>query len=218
DRYLDNVREIERRIQGIEAQNTSGEMRALPEAPPGVPDSFSEHMRLMFDLQALAFASDMTRVFTFKTGRDASARVYPESGSETPFHPASHHGGNEERVLDFAKINKYHVSMLPYFLEKLHSIDEGGRSMLDKTMIVFGSPMADGNLHNHRRCPLIVLGKANGQLEGNVHLRAPDGTPMANVMLTLMHKLGMDDIESFGDSTSEFSFGAPASAAAMGRR
>jgi len=218
DRYLENVREIERRIQGIEAQNRSGEQRELPEAPAGVPDSFSEHMRLMFDLQALAFASDMTRVFTFKTGRDASARVYPESGSDTPFHPASHHGGNEERVLDFAKINQYHVSMLPYFLEKLSAIQEGDSSMLDKTMIVFGSPMADGNLHNHRRCPLIVLGKANGRLEGNMHLRAPDGTPMANVMLSLMHKLGMDELEHFGDSTGEMSLSLPSSAvSAVGR-
>src|SRR5690606_23352161 len=212
DRYLDNVREIERRIQGIEAQNQSGAERELPTAPPGVPDSFSEHMKLMFDLQALAFASDMTREFAFKTGRDASARVYPESGSETPFHPASHHGGNEERVLDFAKINKYHVSMLPYFLEKLKSIQEGDTHLLDKTMIVFGSPMADGNLHNHRRCPLIVLGKANGQLQGNIHLRAPDGTPMANVMLCLMHKLGMDDMENFGDSTGDMSLTMPGAA------
>lgn len=209
DRYLENVREIERRIEGIEAQNTSGSERELPEAPAGVPDSFSEHMHLMFDLQALAFASDMTRVFSFKTGRDASARVYPESGTDTPFHPASHHGGNEERVLDFAVINRYHVSMLPYLLERLNDIDEGGVSMLDKTMIIFGSPMADGNLHNHRRCPLIVLGGANGRLEGNLHLRTPDGTPMANAMLSLLHKLGHDDLESFGDSTGELSLSMP---------
>jgi hypothetical protein len=212
DRYLDGVRELERRIQGIEAQNRSGEQRELPEAPAGVPDSFSDHMYLMFDLQALAFQSDMTRVFSFKTGRDASARVYPESGSDTPFHPASHHGGNEERVLDFNKINTYHVSMLPYFLQKLSDIQEGDATMLDKTMILFGSPMADGNLHNHRRCPFVVLGGANGQLEGNVHLKAPDGTPMANVMLSLMHKLGLDDMESFGDSTAEFSMSMPRAA------
>jgi hypothetical protein len=213
ERYLDNVRELERRIQGVEAQNSSGAERELPGAPAGVPDSFDEHMKLMFDLQALAFASDMTRVFSFKPGRDASGRVYPESGTDTPFHPASHHGGNEERILDFAKINKYHVGMLPYFLEKLKDIQEGDANVLDKTMIVFGSPMADGNVHNHRRCPLIVLGKGNGQLEGNLHLKAPDGTPMANAMLTLMHKLGIDDLDSFGDSTGELSLSAPGSAA-----
>lgn len=209
DRYLDSVRELERRIQGIEAQNRSGEQRELPEAPAGVPDSFSEHVHLMFDLQALAFASDMTRVFSFKTGRDASARVYPESGTDTPFHPASHHGGNEERVLDFSVINRYHVSMLPYLLQKLSDIEEGDTHLLDKTMIIFGSPMADGNLHNHRRCPLIALGGANGRLEGNLHLMAPEGTPMANAMLSLLHRLGHEEMESFGDSTGELALSMP---------
>jgi len=210
DRYLENVREIERRIQGVEAQNNSGEERELPGAPAGVPDSFTEHVRLMFDLQALAFASDMTRVFSFKTGRDASSRVYPESGTETPFHPASHHGGREAAILDFAVINKYHVSMLPYFLQRLKDIDEGGTDLLEKTMIIFGSPMADGNVHNHRRAPLVVLGHANGKLEGNMHLKAPDGTPMANAMLSMLHLLGHDDMDSFGDSTGELPLTVPA--------
>jgi hypothetical protein len=205
ERYLENVREIERRIQRIEARNMSGEERELPEAPAGVPDSFEEHVKLMFDLQALAFASDMTRVFSFKMGRDSSARVYPESGVDKPFHPASHHGNNEGAIHDFAQINRYHVSMLPYFLEKLQSLQEGEASLLDKTMIVYGSPMGDPNVHNHKRCPLIVLGGANGHLQGNVHLRAPAGTPMANIMLGLLHKLGMDDVESFGDSSGDFS-------------
>jgi len=216
DRYLDNVREIERRIVAVEAQNQSGEERELPGAPAGVPDSYEEHMRLMFDLQALAFASDMTRVFSFKTGRDASGRVFPESGTDTPFHPASHHGGNEEAILDFNMINRYHVSMLPYFLEKLRSLDEGESDLLEKTMIVYGSPMADGNLHNHRRCPLVLLGGGNGQLDGNLYLKAPDGTPMANVMLSLLHKLGMDDVESFGDSTGDFSLTLPSSLSQAG--
>ena len=208
ERYLDNVRELERRIEGVEAQNRSGEARELPGAPAGVPDSFSEHVKLMFDLQALAFASDMTRVFSFKLGRDASSRVYPESGTDSPFHPASHHGGREEPVLDFAKINKYHVGLLPYFMDRLKELDEEGTNLLDKTMILYGSPMADSNLHNHRRCPLIVLGGANGKLEGNLHVRAPDGTPMANAMLTLMHELGLDDMSAFGDSTGTFALSA----------
>jgi len=216
DRYLENVRELERRIQSIEANNLSGEIRELPAAPAGVPDSFEDHMKLMFDLQVLAFASDTTRVFSFKTGRDASGRVYPESGTDRPFHPASHHGGREESILDFHTINKYHVSLLPYFLNKLRDVQEGDGHLLDKTMIIFGSPMADGNIHNHRRCPLIVLGGANGRLEGNLHLAAPDGTPMANVMLTLMHKRGMDDLESFGDSTGDFSLSMPTSVAPAG--
>jgi hypothetical protein len=205
DNYLENIREIERRIQMVEAQNTSGEMRELPEAPAGVPDSFEEHVKLMFDLQALAFASDMTRVFSFKMGRDSSARVYPESGVEKPFHPASHHGGNEKNILDFAAINRYHVSMLPYFLDRLKETTEGDMSLLDKTMVLYGSPMGDPNVHNHKRCPLFVAGGANGRLEGGMHLKAPDGTPMANAMLSMMHTLGLDDVEHFGDSTGPLS-------------
>ncbi|MDA0329207.1 MAG: DUF1552 domain-containing protein [Gemmatimonadetes bacterium] len=211
DRYLDNVREIERRIGGIEAQNRTGEERELPGAPAGVPDSFEDHMELMFDLQALAFASDVTRVFSFKTSRDASGRVYPLSGTDRAFHPASHHGGREEAILDFNKINQYHVSMLPYFLQKLQDLEEGDSNLLDKTMILYGSPMADGNLHNHRRCPFVIIGGANGQLAGNTHLKAPDGTPMANVMLSLLHKLGVDDLDSFGDSTGDYSLDMPTS-------
>jgi hypothetical protein len=215
ERYLQNVREIERRIQMVEAQNTSGEVRELPAAPAGVPDSFEEHVKLMFDLQALAFASDTTRVFSFKMGRDSSARVYPESGTDRPFHPASHHGGREANVLEFFKINKYHVSMLPYFFEKLREVEEGEGNMLDKTMIIYGSPMADGNLHNHRRAPLFVAGGANGKLDGNLHLKAPDGTPMANAMLSMLHTLGHDDMDTFGDSTGALPLTMPTSASPL---
>jgi hypothetical protein len=208
DKYLENVQEVERRIRKVEAFNTSGEARELPEAPSGVPDSFSEHMEIMFDLQVLAFQTDMTRVVSFKTGRDASNRIHPESGTTTPFHPASHHGEKEEAILDFNKIAQYRLSPLPYFLEKLKGSMEGDTHLLDKTAIVWGSPMSDGNLHNHRRCPLIVLGHANGQLEGNLHLKAPDGTPMANAFLDLLHRLGHDDMESFGDSSGVFELSA----------
>ena len=204
DQYLDNIREIERRIQQVEARNTSGDERALPNAPAGVPDSFEEHMKLMFDLQVLAFESDMTRVFSLKCGRDASARVYPESGVTTGFHPASHHGNNPKRVTEFYQINKYHISLLPYLMNRLQQAKEGDSNLLEKTMVIYGSPMADGNVHNHRRCPLIVLGGANGKMAGNVHLKAPEGTPMANAMLGLMHRLGLEDLETFGDSTGEF--------------
>ena len=203
DQYLENVRELERRIQAVEAKNNSGEPRELPEAPAGVPDSFADHMKLMFDFQVLAFESDMTRVFSFKTGRDASSRAFPESGTNKGFHPASHHGGREAGVLDFNLINRYHVAMLPYFLDKLKNTREGDSNLLDKTTIIYGSPMGDPNLHNHRRCPLILLGHGAG-LQGNLHLKAPDGTPMANVMLSLLHRLGIDNVKSFGDSTGEF--------------
>ena len=201
DRYLTDIREVERRIQLVEARNTSGEAREIPEAPAGVPDSYGDHVKLMFDLQALAFASDVTRVFSFKMGRDGSSRVYTESESDKPFHPASHHGGNEKGVKEFQLINKYHVSLLPYFLDKLKSIQEGDKNLLDKTLIMYGSPMGDSNLHNHRRVPLMLLGGANGKLQGNAHVKAADGTPMANAMLSVMHTLGMNDVKQFGDST-----------------
>ena len=204
DQYLENVREIERRIQGVEARNTSGEERDLPDAPPGVPDSYSEHMKLMFDLQVLAFETDMTRVVSFKTGRDASNRTFPESGSERAFHPSSHHGDNEEAILEFNKICQYRVSQLAYFLKRLSETTDGESSLLDQSIVLWGSPMGDANLHNHRRCPLVVFGGANGRLRGGSHVKAPDGTPMANVLLTLLHKLG-HDMESFGDSTGEMS-------------
>jgi hypothetical protein len=136
--------------------------------------------------------------------------VYPESGSDKPFHPASHHGGNEKGVKEFFLINKYHVSMLPYFLDRLQSITEGDATLLDKTLIMYGSPMGDSNLHNHRRCPLLLLGGANGKLTGNTHLVAPDGTPMANAMLSVLHTLGMDDVRRFGDSTDALPVAADA--------
>ncbi len=205
DKYLDHVREIERRIQAIEARNTSGEARELPGAPAGVPDSFSEHMKLLFDLQVLALQADMTRIISFKTGRDSQNRVFPESGSDQPFHPASHHGNREDRIMEFNKICKYRVSMLPYFLEKLKTTMDGEASLLDKSVVLWGSPMADANVHNHRRCPLVLLGKGNGMLAGNTHIKAADGTPMANAMLSLLKHLGLEDMQSFGDSTGALS-------------
>lgn len=208
DRYLTDIREMERRIERIVERNTSGELRDLPEAPSGVPDSFDEHAKIMFDLQALAFQSDMTRVFSFKMGRDASSRVYPESGESTAFHPASHHGNDPERVEILGRINRYHVGLIPYFMEKLRSVEEGDRTLLDKTMILYGSPMGDPNIHNHKRVPFFVAGGANGALEHNLHLRAAPGTPLANVMLSLLHRLGVEDLESFGNSTGEFSLSA----------
>ena len=209
DRYLDNVREVERRIQAVEAHNRSGEPRELPEAPAGVPDSFTEHMKLMFDIQVLALQTDMTRIISFKTGRDAQNRVFPECESKQPFHPASHHGNREERIMEYNKICKFRVGQLAYFLDKMKQAMDGEASLLDKTLIVWGSPMADPNIHNHRRCPLVLLGKGNGMLKGGVHLKAADATPMANVMLTLLHELGLDDLKSFGDSTGEFSLTMP---------
>ncbi len=203
--YMDTLREVERRIQNVERLNRGGEPRELPLAPAGVPDSFSEHVKLMFDLQALAFASDVTRVFAFKLGRDNSNRVYPESGFRGAFHPTSHHSGRETKILDFAKINSYHVSLIPYFLNALRQIpDEDGGTILDNTLLLYGSAMGDSNQHNHKRVPFFIAGRAGGALKGGVHLRAPNGTPLANVMLGVLRALGCEDIERFGDSEGAF--------------
>ena len=206
--YLEDVREIERRIQKTEAFNRSGDERALPGAPVGVPDSFEEHIKLMFDLQAIAFASDITRVFSFKLGRDASNRVFADSGVKTAFHSASHHQDREDRIKDFQKINTYHVGMLPYFLNKLKNTPDGERNLLDNTLVLYGSPMGNSNVHNHKRCPLFLAGHAGDQLKGNLHIKAADGTPMANVMLSMAHMLGLNELTSFGDSTAAMNLNA----------
>ena len=199
--YLDDVREIERRIQKVEASNSTGEQRELPGAPVGVPDSFAEHVRLMFDLQAVAFASDITRVFAFKMGRDGSSRAYPESGVTNGFHPASHHQDREDRIREFEKINRYHIAQLPYFLDKLKKTPDGEGNLLDNTLLIYGSPMGNSNVHNHKRCPLFFAGHAGGALKGGLHIKLADGTPMANPLLGAMHALGMNDVKTFGDST-----------------
>ena len=199
DSYLEDVREIERRIERIEKYNSSGEARQLPAAPLGVPDSYEDHVKLMFDLQALAFMTDTTRVSAFKMSRDVSGRVWPESGVKTPFHPCSHHGETPDKIAEFAKLNKYHVSLIPYFLEKLKSTPDGDGNLLDHSLIMYGSPMGDSNVHNHKRVPVFLAGHASGKIKGNLHLREKDGTPMANIMLTMMQKLGVQ-IQHFGDS------------------
>ena len=198
--YLEDVREIERRIQKVESHNRSGIARQLPAAPVGVPDSFEEHVKLMFDLQALAFTTDTTRVSAFKMSRDVCQRVYPESGVKVPFHSASHHGETPAKIADFAKINRYHVSLVPYFLEKLKNTPDGDGNLLDHSLVLYGSPLGDSNAHNHKRVPLFLAGHASGKVKGNLHVRCQDMTPMANVLLTVMHKAGMN-VESIGDST-----------------
>jgi hypothetical protein len=204
DQYTTHIRELERRIQLVEAHNSSGVEREMPEAPSGIPDRWEEHMRMMFDLQVLALQADLTRVITFKTGFDLQNRSLPDSGTSKSFHAASHHGNVRASIMEFNTINTYRLGQMEYLLQRLRDTVEGQASLLDKTAIIWGSPMGDPNLHNHRRCPLLLMGKANGALEGNLHLRAPKGTPMANVFVSLMQRLGHDDMGSFGDSTGAF--------------
>ena len=205
DQYLDNVREIERRIEMVEARNASGEPRELPGAPPGVPDSYSEHINLLFDLKVIAFQTDVTRVVSLKTGRDASNRTFPESGSDRAFHPASHHGAREKGLMEFNKICQWRMGHLAHLLTRLEETTDGDSTLLDQSLIVWGSPMGDANLHNHRRCPLVLFGGAGGQHVGGQHLKAADGTPMANVFVSVLQKLGHTDLTAFGDSDGSFS-------------
>ena len=198
--YLDDVREIERRIEMIERRNASQATAALPAAPIGVPDSWTKHVRLMFDLQVLALQTDVTRVSAFKMGRDVSSRVYTESDVETPFHSLSHHGDDPEKLAEFARLNEFHVEQVAYFIDRLKHTPDGDGNLLDHSLVLYGSPMGDGSVHNHLRVPLFLAGHANGQVKGNNHVICPDGTPMANVLMTVLHKLGVE-IDGFGDST-----------------
>ena len=205
DEYLDTVREIERRIQKIEERNRSGDVRELAAAPVGVPDAYEEHLKLMFDLQTVAFTGDITRVSALKMSRDVSGRAFPQSGVTAGFHGASHHGENEQRVAQFGQINQYHVSLVAGFLEKLKKTPDTEGTLLDNTLVVYGSPMGNGNLHNHKRVPMFLAGHAGGKLKGRLHVKTPDGTPAANMYLTLLHALGLENINEFGDSTGTLS-------------
>ncbi len=202
DTYLESVREIERRIQKIEQHNASGLHRELPNAPIGVPDSWEEHVRLMFDLQVLAFASEATRVSSFKLSRDTSNRVFPESEIKAPFHALSHHGSIPSKILEYAKLNVYHMGLFPYFLEKLRATPDGDGNLLDHTLVLWGSPMGDSNVHAHKRLPVLLAGHANGRVKGNLHLKCEEETPFANVLLTVLRRLGIDH-DRIGDSTGE---------------
>jgi hypothetical protein len=204
DQYVENIRELERRLTIVEERNSSGGGRELPEAPASVPDSWEEHMRLMFDLQVVAFEADLTRVISFKIGKDLSNRVFPESGVNQSHHAATHHGNQEESIMLLNRINQYRFSVLPYFLDKLLGTVEGDTNLLEKTAVVWGSAMGDANVHAHRRAPLVLVGHANGSLEGNLHLKTRAGMPMANAMLSLLNGIGHEEMDSFGDSTSRF--------------
>ncbi len=198
DQYLTNVREIERRIQLAEKQD--GPSVEAPPAPVGVPDSFDEHVKLMFDLQALAFQADISRVSTFMMARELSQRTYPQVNVSDPHHSVSHHEDRAEKLAALARIQNYHASMFAYYLKKLSSIADGDGTLLDHSMILYGSNMSDSNLHNHFPLPVVVAGGCNGQLQGSRHLKYPDHTPMTNLLVTLLGKAGIS-IGQLGDST-----------------
>jgi hypothetical protein len=184
--YLDNVREIERRIQRAEAQ---AETRPdVPAEPVGVPESYEEHVGLMFDLLALAYQADLTRVFTFMVAREVSQRTYPNLGVAEPHHAVSHHGNRPESIVKHTKVNLYHMQMFGRFIERLKSTPDGDGSLLDHALIVYGSGMSDGNGHTGAPLPLVMVGKANGRVRGNRHTQTAQNTPMANLLLSVSQK------------------------------
>jgi hypothetical protein len=197
--YLDGIRDVEQRIAKSESYNTGF---AVPPRPAGVPQTFKEYAELMFDLQVLAFKADITRVSSFLMARENVDRSYSEIGLPEAHHAMSHHGNNPEKMAAFSKLNTYHVDTLAYFLKKLQATPDGDGTLLDHTIVLYGSGMSDGNTHNNYSVPVVVVGGRDQEMKGNRHLTYPKGTPLANLSLSLMDKFGVN-LERFGDSTGE---------------
>ncbi len=197
--YLAGVRELEERIVKLEAQQES-QLVDLPALPAGVPDAFDDHVKLMYDLQVLGFAADITRVSSFLMGIEGSYRAYPQIGVPDAHHGLSHHGSEVEKLEKQTRINTYHIQLLAYFMEKLRATPDGDGSLLDHTLVLYGSGMSDGNKHNHYPLPLLVAGGAGGRFKGGRHLVYPDHTPMANLLLSVMGLLDVP-LNRVGDST-----------------
>ena len=195
--YLDSIRDVEERIVRAESYNSDFE---IPDRPVGIPDTFKEYAELMLDLQVLAFQADVTRVTSFMMARENINRSYNEIGLPEAHHSMSHHGNNPEKMRDFSKLNTYHVETLAYFLKRLQSTPDGDGTLLDRTVVLYGKGMSDGNTHNNYSVPVVVVGGHENGLRGNRHLSYPKGTPLANLSLSLLDKFGVQ-MESFGDST-----------------
>jgi hypothetical protein len=199
--YLEAVRDVERRIQTAETQSS----RELPvvDQPMGIPDTFEAHARLMYDLLALAYQCDLTRVATFMIGKEVSGRSYPEIGVPDGHHACSHHQNDPVKLEKLAKINSYHLQQFAYFLEKLRSTPDGDGSLLDHSMFIYGSGISDGNIHFHMDLPtLLVGGTGEGMIKGGRHIRYANDTSLTNLYVSVLDKLGLP-VESFGDSTGK---------------
>jgi hypothetical protein len=199
DGYLDSVREVERRIEKSEQQSKNSLVGSL-DRPSSVPAAWEDHVKLMFDLQVLALRSDLTRIITFQMAREASTRTYPQIGVPEAHHPVSHHRNNPGQLAKLAKINAYHVSLFAYFLDKLASTADGVGSLLDHSIYMIGSGMGNPDAHTHSNLPAIVAGGGAGTLKGSRHIRYAELTPMANLHLTLLDKVGVH-LDHFADST-----------------
>jgi hypothetical protein len=198
NQYLESVREVERRIQKAEHDAADNSLPDL-DRPVGVPAAYADHARLMFDLQVLAMQGDVTRVTTFQLARETSNRTYPEIGVPDPHHPLSHHGNDQAKIARMAKINAFHVSLFAEFLQKLASVKEGNGTLLDHSLLLYGSGMGNPNVHDHINLPVIVAGGAAGGMKGGRHIKFEKPTPLANLHLTLLDKAGVR-IDKFADS------------------
>jgi hypothetical protein len=196
--YLDDVREVERRIQRAEASVRDDV--TLPEVPAGVPPTFQEHLKLLMDLQIIAFQSEITRVSTLMLARELSGATYPETSIRDPFHNLSHHSNDRGNMDRFAQLNAYHMTKFAYFVEKLKGIPDGDGTLLDHSLVLYGSSLSDGNQHNFSPLPLVLAGTASGQVKGGRHLQFPKDTRMSNLLAAMLNKLGVPT-EKFGDST-----------------
>ena len=200
DQYLDAVRDVERRIQMAEAQSN----RELPEVeqPSGIPDSYEEHAKLMFDMQVLAYQTDLTRVITFMLGRELSGRTYAEIGVPDSHHPTSHHRDDPVLYEKVTKINEFHTSLLAYYLDKLDATPDADGSLLDNMLLLYGAGMSDSNRHSNTGLPLVLFGGGAGTLKGGRHIRYRSGTPINNLHLTMLDKMGVP-VDNLGYSTEQ---------------
>jgi len=201
DEYLGTVREIERRVQKLSQRDLSAV--SLPDAPSGIPSRFDEHIQLMFDMLALAFQANLTRVATYMMAAEVSNQPYNFIGISDAFHPLSHHQNNPQKLDRLAKLQAWHTEVFAKFVKRLSQIDDGEGSMLDNSIILFGSNMSNSNLHDHFPLPTAIVGGGCGKVKGNQHLRYPDRTPIANMHVALLNRVGIAT-EKFGDSTGEF--------------
>jgi len=197
DQYLTDVREIERRIERV-GQQVSGNIE-VPDAPTGIPQDFEDHIKLMFDLQVLAWQAEITRITTLLMAKELANTVYPNSGVRDSFHTLSHHSHNQDNKDRFAVLNNYHVGVFTYLLERLQATPDLDATLLDNSLVLWGSGMSDGNEHNHDPLPIVLAGGASGRLEGGRHMRNPSGTTMSNLLLAMLHMVGVEE-EKFGDS------------------
>jgi hypothetical protein len=199
--YLENVREIERRIERAGTEQGAADL-SLPETPAGIPFAYDEHVKLMYDLMALAYQANVTRVASFMVAREVSNRTYPQIGVPDGHHATSHHQNKAEKIEKLVKIQQYHMGLFAGFLKKLQGTPDGDGSLLDHAVILYGSNMSNSNLHNHFPLPNVVVGGGAGRIQGGRHLRYADHTPMTNLLLTLLDKSGVP-MDNLGDSTGK---------------